>query len=89
MYYPLITFNALQALAVTSEQCITITETSLKNITLVNFLIILILVIVVAANINEGKNTKKFKNTKKYKEEHPPSQFSHHPHPRHRRRRQY
>ena len=43
-----------QALAVASEQCVTITETSLKNITLVNFLIILILIIVVAANVNEG-----------------------------------
>ena len=53
-FHPLITYNA-QALAVASEQCVTITETSLKNITLVNFLIILILIIVVAANINEGK----------------------------------
>ena len=44
-----------QALAVASEQCVTITETSLKNITLVNFLIILILIIVVAANVNEGE----------------------------------
>ena len=49
------TYNA-QGVAVASEQCVTITETSLKNITLVNFLIILILIIVVAANINEGKS---------------------------------
>jgi hypothetical protein len=44
--------------AVASEQCVTITETSLKNITLVNFLIILILIIVVAANINEALHAK-------------------------------
>ena len=54
-HHPLITYNA-QGVAVASEQCVTITETSLKNITLVNFLIILILIIVVAANINEGKS---------------------------------
>ena len=54
-HHPLITYNA-QGVAVVSEQCVTITETSLKNITLVNFLIILILIIVVAANINEGKS---------------------------------
>ena len=52
-HHPLITYNA-QGVAVASEQCVTITETSLKNITLVNFLIILILIIVVAANVNEG-----------------------------------
>jgi len=46
------------ALAVASEQCVTITETSLKNITLVNFLIILILIIVVAANVNEALHAK-------------------------------
>ena len=37
------------------EKCINNTENSLKNITLVNFLIIFILIIVVAANVNEGK----------------------------------
>lgn len=41
----------------TMEKCITNTENSLKNITLVNFLIILILIIVVAANVNEGEVT--------------------------------
>ena len=39
----------------TMEKCINNTENSLKNITLVNFLIILILIIVVAANVNEGE----------------------------------
>ena len=37
------------------EQCTSNTENSLKNITIVNFLIILILIIVIAANVNEGK----------------------------------
>ena len=37
------------------EKCINNAENSLKNITLVNFLIIFILIIVVAANVNEGK----------------------------------
>lgn len=36
--------------------CISHTENSLKKITLVNCLIIIILLLVVAANINEGKN---------------------------------
>ena len=44
-----------QALALISEQCVNTTENSLKNITLVNFLIILILVIVIVANVNEGE----------------------------------
>ena len=39
----------------TIEKCVNNTENSLKNITLVNFLIILILIIVLAANVNEGE----------------------------------
>jgi len=42
----------------TLEKCITNAENSLKNITLVNFLIILILIIVVAANVNEVLHAK-------------------------------
>jgi hypothetical protein len=40
------------------EKCINNTENSLKNITLVNFLIIFILIIVVAANVNEVLHAK-------------------------------
>lgn len=42
----------------TIEKCVNNTENSLKNITLVNFLIILILIIVLAANINEVLHAK-------------------------------
>ena len=35
--------------------CVTHTDNSLKKITLVNCLIIIILIVVIAANINEGK----------------------------------
>ena len=37
--------------------CVSHTENSLKKITLVNCLIIIILILVIAANINEGKLT--------------------------------
>ena len=39
----------------TSHTCVSHTENSLKKITLVNCLIIIILIIVIAANINEGQ----------------------------------
>ena len=38
-----------------SSPCVSHTENSLKKITLVNCLIIIILILVIAANINEGK----------------------------------
>ena len=40
-----------------SGGCVSHTEHSLKKITLVNCLIIIILILVIAANINEGKLT--------------------------------
>jgi hypothetical protein len=36
-------------------QCVDRNRNSLKNVTLVNFLILIVLIIVIAANINEGK----------------------------------
>ena len=41
-----------------SSPCVSHTENSLKKITLVNCLIIIILILVIAANINEGKWSK-------------------------------
>ena len=38
----------------TSNACVSYNDNSLKKITLVNCLIIIILIIVIAANINEG-----------------------------------
>ena len=46
--------DLVQALASRHDTCVSYTDNSLKKITLVNCLIIIILIIVVAANINEG-----------------------------------